>query len=62
VTIWIERDVKAEVDQIARQEGLSVSATGAAFLTSLQEGNAPLDPETSLLLGVGASRRWSDRW
>jgi hypothetical protein len=32
VTIWVERDVKAEVDRIARQEGLSVSATGAAFL------------------------------
>src|SRR5687767_15452917 len=32
VTIWVEREVKAEVDRIARQEGLSVSATGAAFL------------------------------
>jgi hypothetical protein len=32
VTIWVEREVKAEVDRIARQDGLSVSATGAAFL------------------------------
>ena len=32
MTIWVEREVKAEVDRIARQEGLSVSATGAAFL------------------------------
>jgi hypothetical protein len=32
VTIWVEREVRAEVDRIARQEGLSVSATGAAFL------------------------------
>jgi hypothetical protein len=32
VTIWVEREVKSEVDRIARQEGLSVSATGAAFL------------------------------
>jgi hypothetical protein len=32
VTIWVEREVKAEVDRLARQEGLSVSATGAAFL------------------------------
>src|SRR5688500_16576184 len=32
VTVWVEREVKAEVDRIARQEGLSVSATGAAFL------------------------------
>jgi hypothetical protein len=32
VTVWVEREIKAEVDRIARQEGLSVSATGAAFL------------------------------
>ena len=32
MTIWVEREVKAEVDRIASQEGLSVSATGAAFL------------------------------
>ena len=32
VTVWVEREVKAEVDRIARQEGLSISATGAAFL------------------------------
>ena len=32
VTIWVEPAVKAEVERIAGQEGVSLSAAGAAFL------------------------------
>ena len=32
VTVWVKPGVKAELERIAAQEGLSVSATGAAFL------------------------------
>jgi hypothetical protein len=32
VTVWVKPGVKAELARIAAQQGLSVSATGAAFL------------------------------
>ena len=32
VTVWVKPGVKAELERIAAQQGLSVSATGAAFL------------------------------
>ena len=32
MTIWVEPSVKAEVERIAEQEGVSLSAAGAAFL------------------------------
>ena len=32
MTIWVEPAVKAEVERIAEQEGVSLSAAGAAFL------------------------------
>jgi hypothetical protein len=32
VTVWVKPGVKAELQRIAEQEGLSASATGAAFL------------------------------
>ena len=32
VTVWVKPGVKAELERIAAQQGLSISATGAAFL------------------------------
>ena len=32
VTVWVKPGVKAELERIAEQQGLSISATGAAFL------------------------------
>jgi hypothetical protein len=32
VTVWVRSEVKAELRRVAEQDGLSVSATGAAFL------------------------------
>ncbi len=32
VTVWVKPGVKAEIERIAAEQGLSVSATGAAFL------------------------------
>jgi len=39
VILWVKPGVKAELQRIAEQEGLSVSATGAAYLESALQQN-----------------------
>ncbi len=39
VTIWLKSSVKAELERIAKQETLSLSATGAAFLEKAIQSN-----------------------
>ncbi len=39
LTLWVKPVVKAELERIAEQEGLSVSATGAAFLEQALQQN-----------------------
>ena len=57
LTLWVKPSIKAELQRIAEQEGLSVSATGAAFLEhSLQQNlhtqhTALLDPIISQAIG-----------
>jgi hypothetical protein len=40
--LWVDPIVKAELQRIARQEGLSVSATGAAFLKQALQHNVDM--------------------
>jgi hypothetical protein len=57
VIVWVKPGVKAELQRIAEQKGLSVSATGAAFLESALQQNlhtqhtALLDPIISKAIG-----------
>lgn len=57
LTIWVKPVVKAELQRIAEQEGLSVSATGAAFLEQALQQNlhtqhtALLDPIIDKAIG-----------
>ncbi len=57
VIVWVKPVVKAELQRIAEQNGLSVSATGAAFLESALQQNlhtqhtALLDPIISKAIG-----------
>ena len=48
VTLWVKPVVKAELQRLAEQEGLSVSATGAAFLEQALQAN--VDMQYSSLL------------
>ena len=48
LTVWVKPVVKAELERIAEQEGLSVSATGAAFLENALQ--AHVDMQYSSLL------------
>jgi hypothetical protein len=48
LTLWVKPVVKAELERIAEREGLSVSATGAAFLEQALQQN--IDLQYSALL------------
>ena len=48
VTLWVDPLVKAELERLAVQEGLSISAAGAAFLDKALQRN--IDLEYSALL------------
>ena len=43
LTLWTNPIVKAEIQRIAKREGLSVSAVGAAFLEKALQQNADLE-------------------
>ena len=57
LSLWVKPSIKAELQRIAEQEGVSISATGAAFLeTSLQQNlhtqhAALLDPIIDKAIG-----------
>ena len=57
LTLWVKPVVKAELERIAEQEGLSVSQTGAAFLEQALQQNlhtqhaALLDPIINKAIG-----------
>jgi len=57
LTLWVKPVVKAELERIAETEGLSVSATGAAFLENALQQNlhsqhtALLDPIIEKAIG-----------
>ncbi len=40
LTLWVKPVVKAELERIAEREGLSISATGAAFLEQALQAKA----------------------
>jgi len=42
LTVWVKPVVKAELERIAEQEGLSVSATGAAFLENALQAHVDM--------------------
>ena len=43
LTLWVNPIVKAEIERLARQEGISVSAVGAAFLEKAVQQNIDLE-------------------
>ena len=48
LTVWVKPIVKAELERVAEREGLSISATGAAFLEQALQAN--IDMQYSSLL------------